>query len=95
MSDEAIASTGDIGDVTGASASVSEHFAKASDMDAEIGLLHSHIRPDSRDQLLASDDFSGSFDQSDQDIERAAAQLKRLVRLLKQPLRRKQTKWAK
>jgi hypothetical protein len=41
------------------------------------------------------DDFSGPLDQSDQDIERAAAQFKRLVRFLKQPFGHKQTKWAK
>jgi hypothetical protein len=64
-------------------------------MDTEVGLLHDHIRPDSRDQLLAGDDFSGPFDQSDQDIERPAAKLKRLVRFLKQPFGHKQTKWAK
>jgi hypothetical protein len=75
--------------------SVSERFAKTSDMDAEVGLLHNHIRPDSRDQLLAGDDFSGPFDQSDQDIKCAAAKLKPLVRFLKQPFGRKQTKWAK
>jgi hypothetical protein len=74
--------------------SVSERFAKASDMDTEVGLLHNHIRPDSRDQLLAGDDFAGSFDQSDQDIKCAAAKLKRLVRFLKQPFGRKKAKWA-
>jgi hypothetical protein len=73
---------------------VSERFAEAGDMDTEVSLLHNHIRPDSRDQLLAGDDFSSPFDQSDQDIKRTTAQLKRLVRFLKQPFSRKQTKWA-
>ena len=64
-------------------------------MDAEVGLLHNHVRPDSRDQFLVGDDFSGPLDQSDQDIERAAAQLKRFARFLKQPFGHKQTKRAK
>nr|WP_245344214.1 hypothetical protein [Bradyrhizobium japonicum] len=64
-------------------------------MDAEICLLHNHVRPDSRDQFLGGDDFSGPLDQSDQDIERAAPQLKRFARFLKQPFGYKQSKWAK
>jgi hypothetical protein len=75
--------------------SISERFAKARDMDTEVGLLHNHIRPDPQDQFLAGDDCSGPFDQSDQNIECAAAKLKRLVRFLKQPFGRKKTKWAK
>jgi hypothetical protein len=64
-------------------------------MDTEVGLLHKDIWPDSRDQFLAADDFSGPFDQSNQDIKCATAKLKRLARFLKQPFGRKKTKWAK
>jgi hypothetical protein len=74
---------------------LSERFAKASDVDTEVGLLYDYIRPDPLDQFLAGDDFSGPFDQGDQDIECAAAKLKRLVRFFKQPFGRNQTKWAK
>ena len=41
-------------------------------MDAEISLLHRHIRPNARDQLPLSDDFSGPLNQRDQRVERAA-----------------------
>jgi hypothetical protein len=75
--------------------SVSERFAKASDMDAEVSFLHNHVRPYSRNQFVAGYDFSSPFDQSDKDVERATANRKRLVRFLKQPFGRNQTKWAK
>jgi hypothetical protein len=89
------ASTGDICDVTGSIASVAKRFGKAGNMNTEVSLNRDHIRPDSRDQFLAGDDLSGPFDQSDQYVERAAAQLTRLTRFLGQPFGHKQTKWAK
>jgi hypothetical protein len=92
-SDEAITPTGDIYDVTGAVAPLSERFAKAMHMDTEVGLFHKDIWPDSRDQFLAGDDFSSPLDQHDQDIELAAAQLNRLVHSCKQPFSRNETKW--
>jgi hypothetical protein len=42
-------------------------------MDAEISLIHRHIRPNARDQLAMSDDFASPPNQSDQRVERTAS----------------------
>ena len=70
--DKAIASAGNSHDVTSVLAPVPQRLAEVGDMDAEINLLHRHIRPNAGDQLLLSDDLSGPVNQRDQRVERAA-----------------------
>src|ERR1700743_2358583 len=59
-------------------------------MNAEISLLHRHIRPNARDQLPLSDDFSSPLNQRDQRVERATTELEFLVPFLELPLGREQ-----
>src|SRR5580692_10455127 len=63
-------------------------------MDAEISLLHRHTRPNARDQLPMSDDFSGPLNRRDQGVERATTELECLVPLLELPLGREQAERA-
>ena len=64
-------------------------------MNAEIGFLHRHMRPNARYQLLLSDDFSGPLDQRDQRVERAATELVCLVTFLELPFGSKQAERTK
>ena len=74
---------------------MSQHLAKAGDMNAKVGVNHRHIRPNTRNQLLSCDDFPRPFNQCDENIERATSHWKCLVVSLQKPLRRIQTEWAK
>jgi hypothetical protein len=64
-------------------------------MDAEIGLLHYHIRPNARNQLPLSDDFSSPLDQRDQRVERTATEMEWLIPLLEPPFGGEQSERAK
>src|SRR5580698_1030074 len=64
-------------------------------MDAEISLLHRHIRPNARDQLLLTNNFSCAFDQRNKRVERPAPQLGWLVPFFELPFGRKQAEKAK
>src|SRR5580704_17927336 len=92
--DKAIASAGNSHDVTSVLAPVPQRLAEVGDMDAEISLLHRHIRPNARDQFPLSDDFSSPLNQRDQRVERTTTELKCLVPFLELPLGRKQAERA-
>ena len=93
--DKAIASAGDSHDVTSVRASIAQRLPQAGDMDAEISLLHRHIRPNARDQLPLGDDFSGPLNQCDQRVERATTELECLVPFLELPFGSEQVERAK
>src|SRR5580704_11977352 len=93
--DKAVASAGDSHDVTSILAPVPQRLAEVGNVDAEISLLHRHIRPNAGDQLLLSDDFSSPLNQRDQRVERATTELECLVPFLELPLGRKQVERAK
>jgi hypothetical protein len=93
--DKAIPSTGDSRDVASAPAPIPQRLPQAGDMDPKISLVHGHIRPNARDQLPLSDDFSGALNQGDQRIERTATELEWLVPYLELPFDRKQAERAK
>lgn len=50
-----------------------KQFAKARDMDAEIGFDDDHVRPRTFQQLVLADEFAGALHQGRQNVERAAA----------------------
>ena len=62
-------------------------------MEAQAALVDIHIGPDALDQLSLVDDFPGTLGQQDQDIERTAADVKRLSLLLQESGFWKQPKW--
>jgi hypothetical protein len=64
-------------------------------MDTEISVLHRHIRPNAREELLLSDDFSSPLNQRDQRVERTATEMERLVRFLELPFAQEQAEWTK
>src|SRR5580693_6222080 len=92
--DKAIASAGDSHDVASALASIAQRLAEVGDMDAEISLLHRHIRPNARDQFPLSDDFSSPLNQRDQRVERATTELECLAPFLELPLGREEAERA-
>lgn len=71
---------------------VTKRPAQGSDVDPEIAFFDERIRPNTPNQLLLRDELAGAFGQSDQNIERAAAETNRLVAFQKELLGRKQTK---
>jgi hypothetical protein len=93
--DEAIAAAGHIDDITGRLAGIAERLAQRCDMEAQAALVDIDVGPDALDQLSLVDDFTGAPGQEDEDIERAAADMKRRALLLQEPGLRKQSKWPK
>jgi len=76
---EAIAPTGNIGDITLSCLSVAEGSAKRRDVNPEISLLNESVRPHAGDQLVLADKFVWTLGQSDQDIQRTASEADRLT----------------
>jgi len=93
-SDKAVASAGDIGHIPRAGLPVAKRLAKADQLRPKTALVDDDVRPGVRHQVALADDFARTFDQQDQDIERAAAQSKRNVSLIKKPFCSKQAKRA-
>ncbi|MEY9705613.1 hypothetical protein ABIF50_008175 [Bradyrhizobium diazoefficiens] len=93
--DEAIAAAGHIDHITGRLAGIAERLAQRCDMEAQAALVDIDVGPDALDQLSLVDDFTGAPGQEDEDIERAAADMKRRALLLQEPGLWKQAKWPK
>jgi hypothetical protein len=85
---ETIASTRDIGHVAEAPLPVTERLAKGGDMEAQAALIDNEIRPNLLEQLSLTDDPGGTFDQCDEDVERATTQSEPNTLLLQESLRR-------
>ncbi len=92
-SDKAIAATGHIQDIAGRLAGIAERLAQRCDMEAQTALVDIHVGPDALDQLPLVDHFTGALGKQDQNIERAAADVKRRPLLLQEPGLWKQPKW--
>jgi hypothetical protein len=71
---------------------ITEDPAEGRDMDPEIALFDERIRPDAGDQLLFGHELAGAVDQSNQNIERAAAEAHGLIPFQEELLCRKQPK---
>ena len=80
---EAIAATGNIGDIAPPGLSVAKSPAKRRDVDPKISLFDERVRPHSGDQVLLADKFVWALDQSDQNIQRTATEPDRLAILQK------------
>ena len=93
--DEAIAAAGHVDDITGRLAGVAERLAQRCDVEAQAAFVDIDVGPDALDQLALVDDFAGALGQEDENIERAAADVKRRAVLLQEPRLRKQPKWPK
>lgn len=70
---EAVASSRDGNDVAGARTPVAERPPQGGDLDPEIAPIDHGVGPGASQQLFLADDLAGTVDQSDQEIERAAA----------------------
>ncbi|MGY2937794.1 hypothetical protein ACVWZ6_007396 [Bradyrhizobium sp. GM6.1] len=64
-------------------------------MEAQATLVDIDAGPDALDQLSLVDHFSGASGKEDENVERAAADMKRRALLLQEPGLRKQSKWPK
>jgi hypothetical protein len=93
-SDKTVASARDIGHIPRAGLPVAKRLAKADQLHPKTALVNDDVRPDARYQVTLADDFARTFDQHDQDIERATAQSKSNVSLIKKSFRSKQAKRA-
>jgi len=91
---KAIAATRDIDHVADARLPVAEHLAKGSDMEAQAALIHHETRPNPREQLSLADDFGRTFDQRDENVERATPQLEPDTVPLEESLRRTESEMA-
>jgi hypothetical protein len=64
-------------------------------VETETAIVHIHASPDVLDQLALVDDFAAPLGQQDQEIERAAADVKLRAVFLEEAGLRKQSKWPK
>jgi hypothetical protein len=54
-------------------APITQHFAKPADVRPKITFIDHHIRPRARDKLFLANNLPCAFDQRNQDVQRAAA----------------------
>src|ERR1700730_4444495 len=87
---EAIAASWDIDDVTASSESITEAASQCQDMNCNIGRHHARVLPDLRRELLFAHQLAGAFEQGDEHIEDAAAEVNRCSGLGKETLHRGQ-----
>ncbi|MGY4451860.1 hypothetical protein ACVWZR_006520 [Bradyrhizobium sp. i1.3.1] len=87
--DKAVAAAGHIDDITGRLAGIAQRLAQCRDVEAQAALVDIDVGPDALDQLSLVDDFAGALGEEDQNIERAAADVKRRALLLQEPRLRK------
>jgi hypothetical protein len=89
---EAIASTGNIGEIAPPGLSVAKSPAKRRDVNAKISLFDERVRPHSGDQLLLANHFTWTLGESDQNIQRTAAEPHGLAIFQKKLTRRNKPK---
>jgi hypothetical protein len=79
--DEAIASTGNVDDVSIAAQTVTERLSQGGYVDFKISFLNEDIWPNTRDQIFLADNLAGAFDQARQNFKGATADLDQLIGL--------------
>src|SRR5689334_8327325 len=92
---KAVAAAGAGHDIGRGAALGLQHLAQARDMNAEAAFLDGDVRPDPGEKLLLRYDGAGSFEQHDEDVERAASQADIAVVEHETPLGGKQLEGAK
>src|SRR5258708_32246839 len=92
---ERITPTRDIRHIPDTCLPVGQSLAKRSDVHAQAGVIYCNVWPDTGHQLLLADRLSGVLHQNNEDVERAAAQLKGGTGSLQEPLRGGQPEGAK
>ena len=90
---ETIAAAGHVDDIAGAFAGIAQGLAQRRDVEAQAAFVDIHVGPDALDQLTLVDDLAGTLGEKNEDVERAAAEVKRDAILLEQPRPWKQPKW--
>ena len=78
-----------------AALAVAEGAAQGADLNLQICFFDEGLRPASGYQLFLADHLAGTFDQSGENVEGAAAEPHRLVALEQKPLRGKEPERAK
>src|SRR5438067_6222405 len=79
--DKTTAASADSGDVPVAGLAVRQGAAQRGNMELQIAFDDGDMGPDPRDQLRLADHLAGMFDESDQEIESATAEMDGLVTL--------------
>ena len=75
-SGKAIAAARDVDDISGADGTTTKGLAQCGDVEAEAALVDIHIGPDLLDQVAFVHDLARTFRKEDQNVERAAADMK-------------------
>src|ERR1700687_5275135 len=91
---EAVATPRNVDDVAVSFTPIAERAAQCRDVNRKVGGANERVRPDPCDELLFADQLSRAFEQRDEDIESATAEMDRLLCLHEQPLPRQQPEGA-
>src|SRR5216683_5481485 len=73
--DKTVAATRHVGHIAYARSPLPKRLAQRRDMKAKAALIDHKVRPHFCDQLLLADHFGRAFDESDKNVEGAAAKL--------------------
>ncbi|MGY4310738.1 hypothetical protein ACVWW1_000041 [Bradyrhizobium sp. JR3.5] len=95
VTDERVAPSLDVCDVSGAKLAVTERLADRGDVDPDASLLDVHVRPDVIDQFLLCDHFPRTPGQVDQNVKGPAAKGQHLTLAPKHPFPARKLKGAK
>ena len=91
---EAVTSTRHVGHIPGAVSAVPKRFTQRRDMETEATLVNVDVGPYSGDEISFADDFSGAFDEENENIQRTPSDLYGKAITLEQSFRREQSKGA-
>ena len=75
-SGKAIAATRDVHDISRTDGTATKDLAQCGDVEAEAAFVDIHVGPDVFDQVSLVHDLAGTLRQEDQNVERAAADMK-------------------
>src|SRR5208282_2736026 len=89
---EAVTSTRNVGHIPGAFSAVPKRFAQRRDMESEAALVNIDVGPYSGNEIPFADDFSGAFDEENENIQCAPSDLHGNAISLEQSFRREQSK---
>src|SRR5260370_24577186 len=89
--DKTVAAARHIGHIACARSLLSKRLAQRRDMKAKAALIDHKVGPHSCDQLLLTDHFGRAFDESDKNVENAAAKLNRAATFFHYPLASRQS----
>src|SRR6266851_9728699 len=85
--DKAVAATRHIGHISSTRSPFTERLAQRRNVIAKVALIDHKVRPHSCEQLLLADHFGRAFDESDKNVESAAAKLNRAAAFFQESLR--------